>query len=1521
MKKYYVLLIIGLLSVGLFAQSNAIAVWNYNTISGTPAAPIADIGSGNSLVVGAMTVATAATGMDPIINNGCGSQNGTNPGAWSFTATPGLSNESSGVQYQVSTVGYQNVLLTWDMRFSNTAANTVRLQYTIDGLTWQNFTMTSSNTTFCNGVIDNGRFQNNGVGDQYRRISVSFTGVTGIANNANFGVRILAAHYQTSGEFRQTSTPTLVATAGTWRFDNVTFEGRTDVSIPAASNFFAVNENAGVVNIPVLIANANAGAVNLTLGFSVYSNATVNSDFTWSNTLSIPANTNGTFNVPVTIIDDNIAEKAERIIVKIVSSSNANISTSNNYSIIFIKDNDYIAPIPTNELNLQLLTSFSNGAAGTNSAEIVAFDPTTDRLYIANSIGQKLDIVNFANPSAPVLLSSISMLPYGGINSVVAKNGIVAVAIENSNPQLNGSVVFFNQDGVFQKQVTVGAMPDMICFNNDMTRVLTANEGEPNSTYSVDPEGSVSIIDISSGIGTLNQGNVTTISLTAFNGQETALRAQGIRIFSSSASVAQDLEPEYIAISADNTKAYVSLQENNALLTINLSNNTIISMTPFGYANYGAGSNNALDASDQSGMVLITGDLPIKGAYMPDAIAFQQINNQGYLFTANEGDSREFGIVIDANRISSSTFNSLDATAFADQAILRNNKFLGRLSALKYSGDTDGDGDYDELHVMSGRSFSIWNASTGALVFDSKDLIEQITANHPVYGAMFNASNTSGAPSLKNRSDDKGPEVEGIAVRQWNGHQYVFASLERIGGVMVFNIDNPAQPVFVGYANNRSVSNPNGPDLGAEGIIVIEAQDSPNGKALLLLANEVSSTLSIYQLNNCAVASGATIVASATTICSGQTASLTLSSQPGVNYQWLLNGQALSGATSTSFSATTAGTYKVAVQNNALGCADTSIQVAIVVNPLPNVTIGLSGPTTFCQGQSVTLTAPTANSYLWSNGSTAQTISIGASGTYTLTATSTGCSATSTPISITVNPLPNVVVSNGGPLTFCQGGSVLLTAPVASSYLWSTGQTTQQISVTNAGNYSLTSQLNGCTATSPIVSVQVNPSPVVNAGIDQTVCSGPVVSLLVTGTANQYSWNNGYQGTSLSVPTAGFSGSTTYTITGINTSTGCTAVDQVVLNILATPTVNAGSSQTICLGQGILLNAQSANANLMWSNGMANGQTFYPVLGQTSLSVQATANNSCVSNATLNFTVNPLPNVNAGLDQVLCANEFPVTLNATSNLGQVSFLNQNNAQISVSNGGSYIAAATAPLTGCIGYDTVHLTMLALPVVNLNTQYAFCENELPYTIQTTTTSSYPVYEWSTGSTTPYLVDDQTGSLSLVVTDSNGCSAVFETSVSLLPAPSVSLGEDLTICEQDLPYTLFASGSAVSLVWSTGATSPSIQVLEGGTYSIEAFAANGCSEQDLIQISVENCAGIQTADLEFSVYPNPTTSLISVNSNLTPELLQICGNDGKLLQTTVPVNEQTMLSLDEFSNGIYFLKIYFHKEMKVIKIVKQ
>ncbi len=1492
-------------AISSIAQNNFIALWNYNSISGSPANPVADVGVGSSLVIGSFVVASAATGMDPIINNGCGSQNGTNPGAWSFTANPGSTNESSGVQYNASTVGFQNILFTWDMRFSNTAANTVRIQYTIDGLTWINFTMTNTNTTFCNGTIDNGRFLNNGVGDQYRRIAVNFSGIAGVANNANFGVRILAAHYQSTGEFRQTSTPSNIATAGTWRFDNVSFQGRADVSIPSSSNFFAVNENVGTVNIPIVITNANSGEININLGFSVYSNAIENVDFTWSNTLNIPANTNGTFNVPITILDDNLSEKAERIIIKLNTSSNANISTANNYSIIFIKDNDYQAPVATNEMNLQLLTSFSNGTSGSNSAEIVSFDPVSDRLYIANSIGAKLDIVNLSNPAAPVLINSISMAPYGGINSVVARNGIVACAIENSNPQLNGFVVFFDANGTFLNQVSVGAMPDMICFNQNFTKILTANEGEPNSSYSIDPEGSVSVIDISSGIATLTQANVTTISLSAFNGQETALRAQGIRIFSTSASVAQDLEPEYIAISEDNTKAYITLQENNALLTINLLNNTIVSLTPLGYASYGVGSNNALDASDQSGMVLITGDLPIKGAYMPDAIAFKQISNQGYLFTANEGDSREFGTVVDANRISSSTFANLDPNAFPDATILKNNKFLGRLSALKYSGDTDGDGDYDELHVMSGRSFSIWNATTGTLVFDSKDLIEQIIANHPTFSSMFNVSNSIGTPSLKNRSDDKGPEVEGITVKQWNGHTYVFAALERIGGVMVFNVDNPQNPVYVGYANNRSAANPNGPDLGAEGIVVIDAVDSPNGQALVLLANEVSSTLSIYQLNTCAVASGATIASSSTTICAGQAASLTINALPNCNYQWLLNGTPLAGQTTASISATTPGVYKVAVQNNTLGCTDTSSQISLIVNPIPSSVVQIAGPTSICPGQSVTLTAPTANAYLWSNGATSQSIVVNTAGNYTLTTTSTGCSSTSSPVTVIVKPLPNVNVLSSGPLTFCQGSSVTLTAPTASSYLWSTGQTSQQVVATSTSNITLTSTLDGCSATSSVYNVLVNPLPIVNAGQDITVCAGPNVTLTVSGNADVYNWNSGFQGNSLVIPTQGFSGVSTYTITGINTVTNCQAQEQVVLTILAAPTVNAGSNITVCEGSPVTLYGTSNATLLMWSNGLAPGQSFLPNPGLNTMTLTATSINSCTNSASILINVLPKPVISSSSDVQVCANDLPIQLMTNSNANLNYFQGYNTSNISVNSQGLYVAVATNTTTGCSAYDTITVTVLELPVVNLASQTNVCENELPYAVNLGNSNLYPFFEWSDGSTLPYFIGSQQGNISVQVTDTFGCSALFSTEIVFLSAPLVSLGEDILICEDQLPYTLIATGNAQNLLWSNGSVNPSTVINDGGTYIITASNNNGCSASDEIVVNVEPCLSVANLDLNIDVYPNPSSGIIQINCNRELRVVEIFSLEGKHINSFYPFSENTEISLIDYANGVYVI----------------
>jgi hypothetical protein len=1290
--KKIILSVVYLTFVCLGWTQNTIAVWNYNTITGTPATPIADIGTGSSQAVGSLVVATAATGMDPIINNGCGAQNGTAPGAWSFTANPGTTNESSGVQYNASTVGYQNILFTWDQRWSNTATNTVRVQYTLDGTTWTNFTMTSANTTFCNGTIDNGRFQNNGFGDQYRRISVNFTAITGANNNANFGVRILAANYQSTTEFRQTSNPTLIATAGTWRFDNVSFQGLADVSIASASNFAQYNENIGSINVPVTVANANTAAINLTFGLSVYSDATENVDYTWTNTVTIPANTNGITNLPITIIDDALAEKAERIVVKILSGVNANISATNNYQIIFIKDNDYVAPTPTNELNLSLLSSYSNGASGTNSAEIVAFDPSVDRLYIANSIAGKLDIVNFANPAAPVSISSINITTYGGINSIVAYDSIIACAIESVPAQNNGKVVFFDYNGNYISQVEVGAMPDMITFDRNYTKLLTANEGEPDATYANDPVGSVSIIDLTPGYSALTNANVTNVGFTAYNGQEVALRAQGIRVFSSSTSVAQDFEPEYIAVSEDNTKAYVSLQENNALVTIDLATNSIISLSALGYSSYSGASGNAMDASDQSGAVLITGNLPIKGAYMPDAMVYKTIGGQGLLFTANEGDSREFGSVVDANRISSATFNNvLDATAFPDQSILRNNKFLGRLSALKYSGDTDGDGDYDELHVMGGRSYSIWNAQTGALVYDSKDLIEQITANHPTFGAIFNASNTTGAPASKNRSDDKGPEPEGVAVSTINGSTYAFVSLERIGGVMMFNVDNPNTPVFVGYANNRSTTL-SGPDLGAEGIIIIPAADSPNGNTLVILANEVSSTLSIYQVNTCAEVSGAPVTSNDLTICPNQTTQLTVTNTANVTYEWLLNGSQIANANGTTFSANQAGNYSVRVSNSTLGCVDTTNIITVTSIAPPSVSAGADQ--TVCGGTNVTLTATGASSYVWNNGSSSNTLTIAtgsstSTNAYIVTGTdvATGCSKKDT-VLIIVNGLPQI--NAGNDFNACNNTQISLSASGGLTYTWSNNVIDgQAFLLTQTTTFTVNgTDANGC-SNSDQITVDVSSAPTVTLGNDIEVCENEA-PVHVSASTNQgglvYFWNTGDNTSAISTSTSG-----EYYVT-VTDANGCSDMDTISVTLNELPGANLGTDQSICsndLPTTLAVQSTGNQLSYLWSTGQTTQQIQVSQAGSYSASVIDA--NGCESSDVVQVQVLTAPNVNAGNDIIVCEYDFPVTLNATGNGAEVEWSNGSATPFTtVTAGGTYSVTTTAQ-NGCQATDTVVVT--------------------------------------------------------------------------------------------------------------------------------------------------------------------------------------------------------------------------------------
>jgi hypothetical protein len=477
-----------------------------------------------------------------------------------------------------------------------------------------------------------------------------------------------------------------------------------------------------------------------------------------------------------------------------------------------------------------------------SAAEIPAYSIGSKRLFVVNGAADEVDVFDLSDPANPTKIGALTTLGLGNPNSVATNRNLVAIAVE-ADPKTNpGYVVFYTVSGVYKKTVQVGAQPDMILFSPDGTKVLTANEGEAAEGGTPNPEGSISIVDL---VGGVHNATATTLGFTGFNGMKADLQAKGVRFVDPGATVAQDLEPEYIALSEDGTRGWVTLQENNALALIDVNNKTIDDIVGLGTKNHDL-VGNALDASDRDGKINIV-NWPVNGFYMPDSIASFTANGKTYLITANEGDDRDdFLADEETARVNSLT---LDPTAFPDASTLQQNENLGRLTVSTIDGDTDGDGDYDKLYSYGARSFSIWD-DKGTLVYDSGDDFERITAAQ--LPADFNADNAENN-SFDNRSDNKGPEPEGLVVGRDNGHTFAFIGLERIGGVMVYNIDQPTAPKFVQYINNRDFAGDaekgTAGDLGPEGLAFVPAGRSPTGKALLIVANEVSGSTTIYDVN------------------------------------------------------------------------------------------------------------------------------------------------------------------------------------------------------------------------------------------------------------------------------------------------------------------------------------------------------------------------------------------------------------------------------------------------------------------------------------------------------------------------------------------------------------------------------------------------------------------------------------------------------------------------------------------------
>ena len=504
-----------------------------------------------------------------------------------------------------------------------------------------------------------------------------------------------------------------------------------------------------------------------------------------------------------------------------------------------------LAGLAMGQISISHLSTYATGSYNTSAAEVVSFDPVSDRIFFVNAQLNQVMALNASNPASLTLAFTIDMSTYGGVaNSITVVPGGIAVAAEAVVKTDAGKVVFFNANGTFLSEVTVGAQPDHVAVTPNGQKVLAANEGEPNDTYSIDPEGSISIIDISGGLASLSSVNVTTLGFSAYT--PAMLPGPGVRIFGPAGTVAQHLEPEYITISDDSQQAFVACQENNAIVRIDLTTNTIEQITGLGLKDHSL-PGNGLDASDNPAGINIQ-NWPVKGMYMPDAIDAFTIGGQTYVACANEGDAREWGSYIEPRRIGNAAY-VLDPTIFPNAATLKQNANLGRLNASIASGDLDNDGDFDEIHVFGSRSFTIRDAS-GAVVWDSGDQFEQITS--AAYPTNFN-SNNSANNTFDNRSDDKGPEPEAIVVANVYGSTYAFIGLERIGGIMVYDVSVPSAPVFIQYLNNRNFSGDAAAgtalDLGPEDIKFVSAADSPDGMPFLIVGNEISGTVSLFRIN------------------------------------------------------------------------------------------------------------------------------------------------------------------------------------------------------------------------------------------------------------------------------------------------------------------------------------------------------------------------------------------------------------------------------------------------------------------------------------------------------------------------------------------------------------------------------------------------------------------------------------------------------------------------------------------------
>jgi 5'-nucleotidase len=524
------------------------------------------------------------------------------------------------------------------------------------------------------------------------------------------------------------------------------------------------------------------------------------------------------------------------------------VDTFLDYALSFVKyveaktaNGEKVTKLPTTDHPIKSFNGYSPkltkaGAYKTNlegGSEIVAFDATSKQMYTTNGENNAIDIISIADVTNPTLVKSIDMSSYGnGVNSVATSNGKVAVAVEDGNAtvgkkQLKGSVVIFDTNGNFINKIEAGYLPDAVTFNEDGTKIIVANEGEPNGKYDVDPIGSIGVITVAD--SSYVDIDFAGVALTSAN-DGTEVRLGG----TPSNDQAKDLEPEFATVSGN--FAYVTLQENNAMAKVDLTNNSLEYVKSFGAKSWEADSGNTLDIEEE-GNITMKSYSGLFGLYQPDSIASYTSNGTTYLVTANEGDGREY-LYDDENGEEQESFvdekkiSKLDL----DPSIASEYENENDLKVVTDLGDANNDGLYEKLYTYGARSFSIWDAN-GDLVFDSGNQISKKVAE--LQPELFNQDEGE----MDGRSGNKGAEPEALTVGNVDGKTYAFVGLERQDAIMVYDITTPTAPVYLDYVNTGKDG-----DISPEGMKFIPANESPNGKNLLLVSFEVSGSTVVYEV-------------------------------------------------------------------------------------------------------------------------------------------------------------------------------------------------------------------------------------------------------------------------------------------------------------------------------------------------------------------------------------------------------------------------------------------------------------------------------------------------------------------------------------------------------------------------------------------------------------------------------------------------------------------------------------------------